>query len=233
MLSDLNFGNSIFEGFNDKRGIMLCGYEWGFSAIDKKELEASGRDDFFIDNEAITTFSNKVPAFGRKALTWRYDNRIKKWFSLWGHPLKLDGVEDAFSKSIVQTNWNNTCNNSIPDIKGRCLSPNSIDNFICHLSELQPEIIIFIGSELKNIVRSDLVFEQFIGVVGKESKKRELIQKNYNGVRFKVCFDYFEHCTVICFPHASGSVGLSDDYISLFSPEMDKILSKFKTNHGI
>lgn len=27
----LNLGNSIFTGFNDKEGLMICGCEWGFS----------------------------------------------------------------------------------------------------------------------------------------------------------------------------------------------------------
>ena len=26
---DLNLRNSIFAGFNDKNGLMICGYEWG------------------------------------------------------------------------------------------------------------------------------------------------------------------------------------------------------------
>ena len=25
----LNLGNAIYKGFNDKNGLMICGYEWG------------------------------------------------------------------------------------------------------------------------------------------------------------------------------------------------------------
>ncbi|MGN6955213.1 hypothetical protein ACTHT3_15240, partial [Neisseria sp. P0015.S004] len=28
-MSDLNLSNSIFQGYNDKHGLMICGYEWG------------------------------------------------------------------------------------------------------------------------------------------------------------------------------------------------------------
>lgn len=29
MEKSLNLANSIFAGFNDKNGLMICGYEWG------------------------------------------------------------------------------------------------------------------------------------------------------------------------------------------------------------
>jgi hypothetical protein len=31
----LNFATGLFKGYNDKDGIMLCGYEWGYSREDK------------------------------------------------------------------------------------------------------------------------------------------------------------------------------------------------------
>ena len=34
-MSDLNLSNSIFQGYNDKHGLMICGYEWGWSKADE------------------------------------------------------------------------------------------------------------------------------------------------------------------------------------------------------
>ena len=34
-MSDLNLSNSIFQGYNDKHGLMICGYEWGWSKTDE------------------------------------------------------------------------------------------------------------------------------------------------------------------------------------------------------
>lgn len=33
-MSDLNLGNSLFQGYNDQNGLMICGYEWGWSKAD-------------------------------------------------------------------------------------------------------------------------------------------------------------------------------------------------------
>ena len=61
MAHDLNLANSIFSGLNDKRGILICGYEWGFSQEDQR-LFADGTPPPFFDKDATTTFSNKTPA---------------------------------------------------------------------------------------------------------------------------------------------------------------------------
>ena len=34
-MSDLNLGNSLFKGYNDKHGLIICGYEWGWSKADE------------------------------------------------------------------------------------------------------------------------------------------------------------------------------------------------------
>jgi len=36
-LPELNIGNSIFPKLNDSNGIMLCGYEWGWSKEDQRD----------------------------------------------------------------------------------------------------------------------------------------------------------------------------------------------------
>lgn len=99
---ELNIGNNVFPGLNDKNGLMICGYEWGYSEKDQKLFEIG--EEIHYDKDAVTIFSNKSPAYGEKAFAWRYDNRIIKWFSLWGHPLSreaLGGIlKSALSKQI-------------------------------------------------------------------------------------------------------------------------------------
>jgi hypothetical protein len=53
---------------NDKRGILVCGYEWGFSKKDQR-IFSEGNPAPFFDKYATTTFSNKTPAHGSRALT--------------------------------------------------------------------------------------------------------------------------------------------------------------------
>jgi hypothetical protein len=38
MGKSLNLANSIFAGFNDKNGLMICGYEWGDHKVRGKKL---------------------------------------------------------------------------------------------------------------------------------------------------------------------------------------------------
>ncbi|MEN8624742.1 hypothetical protein [Psychrobacter proteolyticus] len=132
--NDLNLGNSVFQGFNDKYGLMLCGYEWGFSKDDQQAQESG---EWVEPNEEVKyTFANKAQHWGDVANTWRYDRNIKKWFELWGFPLDSQNLDDDFEKSIVQTNWADTQNHSIAQGTNKFLSEEQIDNFINHITAL-------------------------------------------------------------------------------------------------
>ena len=89
----LNLGNSIFTGFNDKEGLMICGCEWGFSKKDQRDWE---NGTYEKAQNVIHTFTDKTPVFGERANTWPYNNNIKKWFKLWGVPLDCTGLGGAF-----------------------------------------------------------------------------------------------------------------------------------------
>jgi hypothetical protein len=123
----LNLGNSIFEGFNDKRGVMLCGYEWGFSQADQEALG----DQAHQTNGVQHSFSSKWLEYGiEKVRAWRYDQRMIKWFGIWGHPLQTDGTWPDFDKCLMQTNW---CDSEAHHIEGdyrtKLLAADQIDNF--------------------------------------------------------------------------------------------------------
>lgn len=225
-MKELNLATGIFEGFNDQHGLMLCGYEWGYNKADKKFSEDNGQHDL----SKPCTYSNKSMRYGEVAHTWAYDKRIKKWFASWGHPLNeggVDGFGDDFDKSITQTNWSNDWGNSVNNYE-KFLSDEQIDNFLFHIQELQPKVLIFMGSKLINYLQNNKVKNRFMDIVGQELEGKTLVQKPFDGKRFKVYFQKFENCQVICFPHASGSRGLSDEYIKLYQTEMNQILSQYK-----
>ena len=228
-MSELNLGNALFEGFNDQNGLMICGYEWGWS----KEDQAKEPEEASIDYSIQCTFSNKALRYGEQAKQWRYDKAIRKWFSLWGHPLNENDLGTDFDKSIVQTNWAYSCNNNISDYS-RFLEQDQIDNFITHIEQLRPKVIIFMGRNLIDLLRNEKVWDRFTSIAGQQIEPLLTVQKTeYDGTRFKVFFNNFENCKVVCLPHPSSSRGLSDEYIKLFKPEMDAILSQFKQEKGI
>ena len=229
IMSDLNLSNSIFQGYNDKHGLMICGYEWGWSKADEAAYVAG--EYKLPENKIDHTFANKSLYFGEQAKKWRYDNTIKIWFEMWGHPLDENELGGAFEKSLVQTNWAATQGNKI-DNPNKFLQPEHVDNFLYHIEKLRPKLILFMGSNLTNYLNRANVLPRFEQLVGKQTQPLRVVQKDFSGTRFKIRFQSFENCEVVCLPHPSASRGLSYDYIALFEPEMNRILSDFKTTRG-
>lgn len=231
MERNLNLANSIFEGFNDKNGLMICGYEWGWSKEDQKLDESDSRPT--VDMSIECTFSNKSLRYGPSSNTWPYDKNIKKWFKFWGHPLNDENLGSDFDKCIIQTNWAYTSNADIESYN-RFLEKEAVDNFIHHIEVLRPKVILFMGSKLINFLRNIDVWDRFTTIVGPEIEPLKMVQKtDFDGTRFKVYFDNFEQCQVVCLPHPSSSRGLSDEYIKLFEPELGTIITEYKKQKGI
>lgn len=228
-MGKLNLGNSLFPGFNDQNGLMICGYEWGWSKADEAAYK---QGEYTLPEEEIPhTFSNKALYYGEQANTWRYDNAIKAWFELWGHPLDSNGLGGAFERSVVQTNWANSQDNSISDYD-KFLSDSQVDNFLFHLKSLRPKVILFMGSRLLDYLNNPKVLVKFKELMGEEVERARFEQKPFAGARFKVGFQRFQYCQIVCLPHPSASRGLSHAYIEMFRPEMDKILTDYKKARG-
>lgn len=226
--TDLNIGNSIFKGFNDEHGIVLCGYEWGCAK------DSNCADVPTELSKPPVTFANKVPVHGPDAKTWPYDNRIIKWFSIWGHPLNEDGLGADFDKCIVQTNWCDTQAHHIDEDYGtKLLRRESIDNFIEHMAALRPRIIIFFGIKQLDFLQHSSVLPKFEAIFGEKQEQPQVMTKPFSGKQFRVGFQRFGNTTVAAFPHPSGSQGLSNEYISLFKEEMNSVLSDFKKSRSI
>ncbi len=228
----LNIGNSIFEGFNDKDGLMICGYEWGYSKDDQR-LDESGEEVFFVQN-ATSTFSNKSPVYGKRVFSWPYDNRIIKWFDIWGHPLNREGDGNDFDKCIIQTNWCDSQGNKIEEsYYAKLTAPEQIENFIFHVEALRPRLIFFMGSQIIDILQDESVLPRFSSIMGKPVSSPRKIQKPFDGRRFRIGFQDFEKCKIVSLPHPSGTRGLSDNYISLFTDEIGSLLYEFRLEKGV
>lgn len=220
-MKKLNIGNSIFKGYNDIGGIMLCGYEWGFSKKEQEKLNTSEEKKSIDTQEQNTSFSNKVNINGK----FRYDEKIIKWFGLWGHPLKRDNGD--FEKCIIQTNWCDTQNHDMKNVNRYRKLINCQDNFLYHVKELRPKIIFFFGSDMIKVLNDKNVKQKFENIVGKEINPVKIIQKVSNKRRFKIGFQSFENCEIISLPHPTGSRP-SDEYIGLFKDEIKPILDNYK-----
>lgn len=232
MNKEINTSHSLFKNLNEREGIMLCGYEWGDSKEDQKEREQNIAQS--IDYRAECTFSDKHKRYGEKARTWAYDKRIKKWFNIFGHPLDEENPKD-FDKCIIQTNWCNTQNNHIDDdIYCKLRDKRQVDNFIYHIKIFNPKIIIFLGSAMIQVLQDKNIKKSFMDIVGKEVDPLKL-EKNqeFDGKKFTIGFQKFEKCTVISFPHPSGSRGLSGSYIAHFVKPIDEILKDYRQQKGI
>lgn len=208
-------------------GLMICGYEWGYSKADQSK-DAEGIEQT-MDLDAGCTFANKDKCFGDRALAWPYDATIIKWFDLWGHPLNRKEPGD-FEKSIIQTNWCDSEGNSMDGDYSKLSNSVHVNNFMSHISHFKPKVILFMGAKLVDALNSPAIFEQFEAICGKCVNPLKSLQKDFSGRRFRVAFQSFDACEVICLPHPSGSHGLSDSYIELFEEEMNTILSAFKRN---
>ena len=62
-MTELNLANSLFDGFNDQGGLMICGYEWG------EEANKNNTDTIEPDMSKDCTFSNKSMRYGEVAKT--------------------------------------------------------------------------------------------------------------------------------------------------------------------
>jgi hypothetical protein len=226
----LNLATGLFKGYNDKDGIMLCGYEWGYSKADREREEKQGPPVLdFSKNDAV--FSNKAAFYGECAKNFRYDQRIIKWFGLWGHPLSEE--KGAFEKTLVQTNWCDGCDHHVEgDYRDKLLAPDQVANFLKHVETLRPRLILFFGSRMIGILQDRRVIAPFQEIAGKivpiDGKPLLILRKDFQGQGFNVGFQDFERCQVVGLPHPAGTHGLSDDYIALFRQEIGSRIQEVK-----
>lgn len=224
--TDLNVGNSIFPEFNGKHGIILCGYEWGYSRHDQY-LEENHRDELEAKKAEVLSFYQKSKLYSSP-----YDLRIIKWFDFFGHPLGIDEGLSAFDKCILQTNWCDSQGNFVSDYE-KFLSDENSQNFLKIMDAYRPKILMLMGVKQIEYLQSPSIKNSFSEIFGREVSPVEILKKPFSGRKFKVGFQKFEGVDVIAFPHPSGSRGLADDYIKLFSENMRNIFNEYRRQKGV
>ncbi|OZA31320.1 MAG: hypothetical protein B7X92_14940 [Novosphingobium sp. 17-62-9] len=216
----LNIAHSQFP--EQQGGLFICGYEWGGG-----DESASSNESAAIDWDASCTFSNKHLRYGPAALKWRYDNRIKKWFRMWNLPINQENPGEL-DKSIVQTNWCDTQNPAMNGDYSVLREPRQVNNFLSHIAHFSPNLVLFMGSRLIETLQHPSTLSRFQDVVGTCTRPVKALQKPSEHRRFKIWFQTFERCEVVCLPHPLSSRGLSDDYIALFNEEMRERIADYK-----
>lgn len=212
---------------NREGGLLLCGLNHGYSKEDERQ-DAAGIDrsdpkkSFFSDGEV-----NDYP----------FRNRIVSWFSLWGYELaRSEEKAGAFERSIVQTNWLQTCSNNMRGINTQQLCISDNESFIQTCATLKPRVIFFFGRELLWAFTSPTLSTKVEPIFGTRKGEVRWLQKDvyFNGKprrRLRFGFQQYEKLTVVALPHATGAQGVADDYIEAFKPEMSEAIGVWWERH--
>lgn len=197
--------------------LLLCGLNHGYSKEDERQdLAGIDRAD-----------SNKSFFSDCEVNNYAFRNKIVNWFSLWGYELnKTKATATQFDKSIVQTNWLQTCSNNLNGvgIQRECIE--NCESFLNTCKKLRPGLILFFGRELIWAFSHSLIASKIEGVFGQKLDTVQTIKKDIlgpDGIKrkpFAVSFVKYERVTVVCLHHATGSKGLANDYIAAFKPEL-------------
>ena len=219
--------NTTTASFTENRegGLMICGINWGGSE------EETPNDGDTLKKEKKSFFSDA------DVNNWPYRNRLLTWFELFGHPLKTtENMSNQFERSIIQTNW---LSSQSKNMAGKSLRAECIrewDNFEWHVQTIRPKIIIFLSVSLLDTLNSSACAEKANLLLGKPEKSnfyRKTVFSNGKVLkRFRVGVQNFKNTTVIALPHPTGSIGLSNNYIQSFKPEVYPILEKYKNERG-
>lgn len=207
--------------------LLLCGLNHGYSKEDERQDVAGidrsdPRKSFFSDGEV-----NDYP----------FRNRIVSWFSLWGFELaRRSETAGTFERSMVQTNWLQTCSNNMNGINTQqaCIEDN--EPFIQTCETLKPELIFFFGRELFWAFASPALSEKVEPIFGVRIGETRWLQKDvfFNGKprrRLRFGFQQYEKLTVVVLPHATGAQGVASDYIEAFKPEMTEVIKAWWARH--
>lgn len=199
-------------------GIMVCGYNFGFSVED----ESSELAGVCAEPEAKSFFSNA------SVNDTRFRNKLVSWMHSWGIPLETEESKaTSFERSIWQTNWINTQTRTIADDK---ITVNSLvensGSILELIEERKPRVILFTGSLLIEALNDIRIRDEVERILGDRPGNAEIhySETPTTGTRFKVLTQMFPQAAVVSLPHATGSIGLADDYMAGFRQLMEKLL---------
>lgn len=214
---------------NQKGSLLLCGLNHGYSKEDER-----------LDEQGIERADTHKSFFSDKTVNdYPFRNIIVGWFDQWGYPLEGDaGNAGPFERSIVQTNWMQSCSNNLngTNIRKACIDDS--DSFLTTCEALKPRLIFFFSQELLWAFNSEELRSRVESCFGKVTSPPKCVQKDvyYEGkprTRFKFWFEEFEAVNVVAMPHATAARGLALDYIAAFKLEMSSVIGNWWSQHKL
>jgi len=199
---------------------MVCGINWGG---DPGEEQRALPESFFSDARVNSD---------------RFVERLVRWFGLWGHPLaRQDADAGAFERSIIQTNW---LTDKSVSVRGRHLRDECLKgwaDFYLRLKTHRPSLLLFASSQLLDILNAPELRDDLTHTFGKIGAvnvvRRDVPSEGRVLRRFRVGFQVIGGMQVIALPHPTGSIGLADEYVAAFMPEIGDALTAYKARRGI
>ena len=222
---------------NAKGGIMVCGINFGVS----KNEELAIANGEHVAKEIPSFFSDQNV---RKSD--RFNSKIVDWLSSWGLPLtRTKGQETAFDKCFFQTNWVDSQTENA-DLEGRNeILINNAAGILSLIEDRRPSIILFFGrgliEALSNTQSVDSldgksvrdVAESILGLRSGNPKRHEAMRADGTKAKNHLLLQKFGETQIICFPHPTGSYGVSDDDMRILKPPIyvwDRFQEKINLN---
>lgn len=201
---DLPVHTRIFAD-NASGGLLLCGINHGYTKEDER-LDSQGVDR---SDPFKSFFSDK------RVNDYRLRNNIVKWFELWGFPLQTEHARAGMlERSIVQTNWLQTCTSDARgfSVQRECVA--NADSFLATCEQLKPRLMLLFSKELLWALSSSALRPRVQAIFGQAVGPVEWVEKPVpNAKCFKIGRLRFERGTVLSLPHASGAQGITDAFI--------------------
>ncbi|GAC1605456.1 MAG: hypothetical protein NVS3B3_03370 [Aquirhabdus sp.] len=219
--------NSLICKENRNGGLMLCGINHGYTKQDEL-LDAAGIDR---SDSHRSFFSDK------SVNDYRMRNRIVEWFRLWGYSLaSTKETAAAFEKSIIQTNWLQSCTNNVKKLNIRAACIADCESFLHTCDTLTPKVLVFFSKELLLAFTSQELSARVQAIFGVQVKDTQWLQSSVieNGKSlkaFKVGIIEYERLKIVSLPHPTGSKGLADSYIAAFRPQIAEIIDPWWGHH--
>ncbi|AFI04760.1 hypothetical protein [Helicobacter cetorum] len=199
--------SSKLSELNKKRGLVVVGYQ-------------RGGDDSHAKNDP----GDKNKYFSE--LTHDFQKDLIKWFGLWEYPLATEESKMGnFEKSIIEIEW---CEGHGEKFDYKLLySEHNQKRFLQLLESLEPELLMFTGVKMLEILNEQSMKPHVENILGKAKNEPDYItNKHFKGTKLRVGFQSFDKCEVIALPHPNAR-GLSDAYIALFKDKIKSLLDTY------
>ncbi|AFI03669.1 hypothetical protein [Helicobacter cetorum] len=216
---NLVFGMNVNE-FNKKHGLVICGLNHGVGVYE---------DPDNVNAEFIKKVSEEEQSYYFATIPFRFQRRITGWFGLWDCALESEEEKmGAFEKSLININWVDTKSKNFDDelIEHK-------DNFLQYIEVLEPKLLFFFGIDMLRALNDERIKPYVENFLGKAKNEPNYITKPFEGKSFRVGFQSFEKCEVVAFPHPTGTIGLSDEYIALFKDDIKPLIENYRKFKGV